>query len=142
MCRSVPGQDTAILSTKLTKKAKKWPHGLNLISNLEFLANFTLRTKVWERSDNRKKIDYFSRNGPYAYVLNSVKNKLWNSNKAKCIKLFFNLFRSSKLIDLINRKSSIFKNFETIKMVRVWPWKFPNFCFDFVVYYYGGIMFI
>ena len=46
MCRSVPGQETAILSTKLTKKAKKWPRGLNLISNLNFLANFTLRTKV------------------------------------------------------------------------------------------------
>ena len=61
----VGGQETAILSTKLTKKAKKWPRGLNLISNLNFLANFTLRTKVSDRSDNRKKIDFFSRNGPY-----------------------------------------------------------------------------
>ena len=65
----VGSQETVILSTKLTKKAKKWPRWLNLISNLNFLANFTLRTKVSDRSDNRKKIDFFSRNGPYLYRL-------------------------------------------------------------------------
>ena len=55
----VGSQETAILSTKLTKKGQKWPRGLNLISNLNFLANFTLRTKLSDRSDNRKKIDFF-----------------------------------------------------------------------------------
>ena len=35
-----------------------------------------------------------------------------------------------------------FEPLKPIKMFRIWPWELRNFCFHFVVYYYGGKIFI
>ena len=60
----VGSQETAILSTKLTKKAKKWPRGLNLISNLNFWPILPLGPNFQTDRTTGKKSIFFHETDP------------------------------------------------------------------------------
>ena len=72
----------------------------------------------------------------------SVHNSRLEKNQAYShLHFYFSLSKNVRKI-MVFKRISIFRNFKIINKVRVWPWEFRNPCFDFIVNFDGGVMFI